>query len=93
MIAFEVAVNSVFAFLIALTLILTSSQIWSETFVLNFIFYVIFTPIISTTLLRVMYLSENTMIVEDSLNRVDSLLSIQPLKETNNPIVPLGNDI
>lgn len=40
-----------------------------------------------------MYLSENTMIVEDSLNRVDSLLSIQPLKETNNPIVPLGNDI
>lgn len=93
MIAFEVAVNSVFAFLIALTLILTSSQIWNETFVLNFIFYVIFTPIISTTLLRVMYLSENTMIVEDSLNRVDSLLSIQPLKETNNPIVPLGNDI
>lgn len=93
MIAFEVAVNSVFAFLIALILILTSSQIWSETFVLNFIFYVIFTPIISTTLLRVMYLSENTMIVEDSLNRVDSLLSIQPLKETNNPIVPLGNDI
>lgn len=93
MIAFEVAVNSVFVFLIALTLILTSSQIWSETFVLNFIFYVIFTPIISTTLLRVMYLSENTMIVEDSLNRVDSLLSIQPLKETNNPIVPLGNDI
>ncbi|CCZ85543.1 aBC transporter ATP-binding protein [Firmicutes bacterium CAG:631] len=93
MIAFEVAVNSVFAFLIALTLILKSSQIWSETFVLNFIFYVIFTPIISTTLLRVMYLSENTMIVEDSLNRVDSLLSIQPLKETNNPIVPLGNDI
>ena len=91
--AFEVAVYSVFAFLIALTLILTSSQIWSETFVLNFIFYVIFTPIISTTLLRVMYLSENTMIVEDSLNRVDSLLSIQPLKETNNPIVPLGNDI
>lgn len=93
MIAFEVAVNSVFAFLIALTLILTSSQIWSETFVLNFIFYVIFTPIISTTLLRVMYLSENTMIVEDSLNRVDSLLSIQPLKETNNPIVQLENDI
>ena len=64
-----------------------------QTFILNLIFYIVFTPIISTTLLRVMYMSENTTIVEDALRRVDSILSIEPLKETDNPLIPNGDEI
>ena len=80
MIAFEVCVNSVFLFLIAIALIMVGVKASDNTFILNLIFYIVFTPIISTTLLRVMYMSENTMIVEDALRRVDSILSIEPLK-------------
>lgn len=93
MIAFEICVNSVFAFLIAMALILSGVKATDQTFILNLIFYIVFTPIISTTLLRVMYMSENTMIVEDALNRVDSVLSIEPLKETSNPLKPKGDEV
>ena len=93
MIAFEICVNSVFAFLIAMALILSGVKATDQTFILNLIFYIVFTPIISTTLLRVMYMSENTMIVEDALNRVDSVLSIEPLKETSDPLKPNGDEV
>ena len=93
MIAFEICVNSVFAFLIAMALILSGVKATDQTFILNLIFYIVFTPITSTTLLRVMYMSENTMIVEDALNRVDSVLSIEPLKETSNPLKPNGDEV
>ncbi len=93
MIAFEICVNSVFAFLIAMALILSGVKATDQTFILNLIFYIVFTPIISTTLLRVMYMSENTMIVEDALKRVDSVLSIEPLKETSNPLKPNGDEV
>ena len=93
MIAFEICVNSVFAFLIAIALIVSGVKATDQTFILNLIFYIVFTPIISTTLLRVMYMSENTMIVEDALNRVDSVLSIEPLKETSNPLKPNGDEV
>lgn len=93
MIAFEICVNSVFAFLIAIALIVSGVKATDQTFILNLIFYIVFTPIISTTLLRVMYMSENTMIVEDALSRVDSVLSIEPLKETSNPLKPNGDEV
>ena len=93
MIAFEICVNSVFAFLIAMALIVSGVKATEQMFILNLIFYIVFTPIISTTLLRVMYMSENTMIVEDALNRVDSVLSIEPLKETSNPLKPNGDEV
>ena len=93
MIAFEICVNSVFAFLIAMALIVSGVKATDQTFILNLIFYIVFTPIISTTLLRVMYMSENTMIVEDALKRVDSVLSIEPLKETSNPLKPSGDEV
>ena len=93
MMAFQIVINATFAFLIGLTLILTRNGIWSTTFVLNIIFYVIFTPVISTTLMRVMYMSENTMLVEDSINRINSILMIEPLKENQNYEIPSSNEI
>lgn len=93
MIAFEVLVNSVFAFLIATALIMTGTKMTDESFVLNLIFYILFTPVISTTLLRVMFMSEYTMIVEDALNRIDSILSIAPLKECQSPKINDGDEI
>jgi len=82
MLIFQTCINSVFAFLIGLALIIVGDGVVSETFLLNLIFYIIFTPIIATTLSKVMYMSENTMLVNDCLQRIHGLLELKPLTES-----------
>ena len=65
MILFEMFINSAFAFLIGLTLFLTRGGAATQDILVNFLFYVIFTPIITTTMQRVMYMSENSIKKED----------------------------
>ncbi len=51
-------------------------------------FYIIITPIISVTLTRIMFQSENAMIVDDALQRIDSVLDLKPLKSQDSPKHP-----
>ena len=51
-------------------------------------FYIIITPIISVTLTRIMFQSENAMIVDDALHRIDSVLDLKPLAEPAQPEHP-----
>ena len=87
MMFYTTAINGVFAFLIAGTLFFTSDGVTSE-FILNLIFYIIITPIISITLTRIMFQSENAMIVDDALGRIDSILKLDPLSEPSKPEKP-----
>ena len=57
---------------------------------LNFLFYVIFTPAIATAMSKVMFMSENGMKVRDAVARVDSILGLQPLPETEHGQEPRG---
>ena len=68
MVAFTTAINCVFVPLIIAGLCFTAGGV-EEAFLLNLIFYIIFTPIISVTLMKVMFMSENNMIVKDALRR------------------------
>lgn len=81
MVKYTAAIHSVFAFLIVAAMFFTREGITTE-FTLHFLFYVIITPVISLTLTKIMYQSENAMIVDDALKRIDSVLAIQPLPET-----------
>ena len=72
------AVNGVFAFLIAGALWFTADGVTNE-FLLNLIFYIIITPVITLTLTKIMYMSENNMIVADALARIDSVLDAEPV--------------
>lgn len=82
MMFYTTAINGVFAILVAGALIFTRSGVTSE-FLLNLIFYIIITPVISLTLTKIMFMSENGMIVADALERIDSVLSLKPLPETD----------
>lgn len=73
MLFYTTAINSVFVFLIAAGIFLTGNGVELE-FLLNLIFYIIITPVISLTLTRIMFQSENAMIVDDALQRMDSVL-------------------
>ena len=65
-----------FATLIAGGLLFTQNGVTTE-FLLDLIFYIIITPIISITLTRIMFQSENAMIVNDALQRIDSVLNLK----------------
>ena len=93
MLWFTTAINSVFALLIAAGLLITGHSAAEPAFLMNLIFYIIFTPIISVTLNKVMYMSENTLIVNDALTRIHSILDLQPLPEPANPQLPRDNSV
>ena len=93
MLAYTVFINSAFAFLIALALILSDGGPVAQPVLLNFIFYVIFTPIIATAMSKIMYMNENGMIVADALSRIHSVLDVEPLPEPRSGKVPTDNDI
>lgn len=93
MIAYTVLINSAFAFLIALALILTGDGPVAQPVLLNFLFYVIFTPIIATAMSKIMYMSENGMIVSDALARIHSILDAEPLPEPNHGKIPVDNGV
>ena len=92
MMFYTAAVNGVFAFLIAGGLLFTTHGVTPE-FLLNLLFYIIITPIISVTLTRIMFQSENAMIVDDALQRIDSVLNLKPLAEPKQPEHPNGASV
>lgn len=92
MMFYTTAVNSVFAFLIAAALLFTQNGV-SSTFLLNLIFYIIITPIITITLTKIMFQSENAMIVADALERIDSVLCVQPLVQTKESARPVDSSV
>ena len=87
MMFYTAAINGVFATLIAGGLLFTQNGVTTE-FLLDLIFYIIITPIISVTLTRIMFQSENAMIVNDALQRIDSVLNLKPLEEAKHPKHP-----
>ena len=92
MTAFTLAVNSVFAFLILGAFLFTKDGVTGK-FLLNLLFYIIITPAITTTLSKLMFMSENQMIVKDALARVDEVLNAEPLSISEHPSHPKGKSV
>ena len=80
MVGYTTTINAVFAILIAAAFWLSKGTD-DKTFLLNLLFYIIITPIITVTLNKIMYSSENKMLVEDALKRVDGILEREPLEQ------------
>ena len=92
MLFYTAAVNGVFAFLIAGGLLMTKNGVTPE-FLLNLLFYIIITPVISLTLTKIMYMSENQLIVADALNRIDSVLNAAPVSLSDAPQHPKDGSV
>ena len=92
MMFYTAAVNGVFAFLIAGGLLLTRNGVTSD-FLLNLLFYIIITPVISLTLTKIMYMSENKMVVADALQRIDSVLEAKPVSTSEPQKHPKDNSV
>ena len=90
MVGYIVLINSAFVFILGLTLFLIRGENYQMDILLNFLFYVIFTPAIATTMSKVMFMSENDMKVKDAVARMDTILNILPLSEPEQGREPEG---
>ena len=92
MIFYTLAVNSVFVFLIAGAFLFASGGTDGGA-LLNLLFYIIITPVISLTLTKLMFMSENGMIVQDALTRIDRVLESPSLSCSNAPKHPKDSSV
>lgn len=76
---FTTLINGIFAFIIFGGLIFVRGGVTNEL-ILNILFYIIITPVLTVTMTKIMFQSENKMIVEDAFKRIDSIMNIEPLK-------------
>ncbi len=93
MMFFTLFIDGVFAFLIAVALLIRGRGAADAQFISSLLFYIIFTPLLTLTINRIMFMSENGMIVQDAMGRVNEILDMQPLQEPQNPIMPQSNDV
>ncbi len=92
MMFYTTAINGVFAFLIAGGIIFTRGGVTNEL-LLNLIFYIVITPVIGTTLTKIMFMTEDAMIVNDAINRIDEVLNEKPLPESGVNNIPKDNGV
>lgn len=74
-------------------ILLIVGQSDTKYFLLNFLFYVLFTPICATMVMRIMFASQNSMLAEDAVSRVEELLNEKPLEVKKELEFPSSFDI
>ncbi|MEI3163084.1 MAG: ABC transporter ATP-binding protein [Lachnospirales bacterium] len=92
MMFYTIVINSVFAFVLFGGIAFAQGGV-TKDIILNLIFYIIITPIITVTLTKIMFSSENGMIVKDAISRIDSILNIGPLNNAENIVELKDNSV
>ena len=92
MTAYTLAINSVFVFLILGGYCFSKGEV-TGTLLLDILFYIIITPVISLTLTKLMHMSENKMLVQDAITRIDSVLNEPSLNEAAKAQHPKDNSV
>ena len=92
MVCYTTVINAVFAVLVVAALYMAQERV-TQTFLLHLIYYVIITPIITVMLTRIMYQSQNNLIVAEALKRINGVLTLQPLSEPRESRLPEDNSI
>lgn len=92
MVCYTTIINAVFAVLIGAAFAFGGNAA-DSAFLLNLMFYIIITPIITVTLNKIMFSSEEAMIVEDALKRINSIMEREPFSVSRRPQEPADTSI
>lgn len=93
MVLYTTLVNSCFSVLIGMTLFVAKDGEVDGHFLLNLLYYIIVTPAIAVTLNRLMFASENEMIVAEALTKTNRILAIAPLSVPSDAKRPENNEL
>ena len=88
---FFMLINSSISFIIMAGIIIVDyleNGVVTTDMISNIVFYMVFTPLISVLLMRIMFASDQTYRVDDALMRVKEVLSMKPLEEPSQPKKP-----
>lgn len=89
---YTLAINSIFAFLIIGAFWFSHGNITGD-FLLDMLFYIMITPVITVVLTKIMYMNENEMMVKDAIDRIDSVLNMESLTDPAKPSRPSDNSV
>ena len=92
MIAFMTCINAIFLALVVAAFLITGDGI-ANADILNVMYYIIVTPLITVALTKVAYSGEAEMTLIDALKRADQILAIEPLPESETPLFPKDSSI
>ncbi len=94
MAGFMTAINAIFLFLvIAAYIFIGADKVPAAADILNIMYYIIVTPLITVAITKIAYSGEAEMTLIDAVNRVQSVLAIEPLSEGKQAYDPKTNDI
>ena len=92
MIAFMTCINAIFLALVVAAFLITGDGI-ANADILNIMYYIIVSPLITVALTKVAYSGEAEMTLIDALKRVDQVLEIEPLPESDTSLSPKDSSI
>ena len=92
MVAFTTSANGIFAALIIAAYVLTGHGV-TDKFILNLIFYILITSVLTVTLMKLAYAGESQLMVRDAINRMDGILNMDPLPEPADGQTPKDTSI
>lgn len=87
------AVNGLFFFLVPAAIILYNFTDSPEKVLLSFVFFIVFMPLVSVILMRIMSASSNMMMATQALDAIEEILEVPVQKKTDTPKTPSGSDI
>ena len=85
-----------FIFLVPVALLLAPAALRSgnfASFVTDFVFYAVFSAIISTALAKIMFAASGMMLASTALGRIDQVMSAPTLPVTEDPRTPRDNSV
>lgn len=83
--AFTTALNGTFLLLIPAGMILCRGAADGWAALADLLFYILFTPLCSLMMTRVMYASQAVMEADEAVRRLDEIMNVQPLEEAPIP--------
>ena len=87
--AFTTIINNIYLMLIPVGMLIMKNNS-SKEFLMDFIFYLLFTPAIAGVMNKIMYVSESFMQINGSVERMDEVMKIKELPDTEN-FIKLGH--
>ncbi len=94
MIGFMTCINAIFLFIVLSAYLFIGSGVTPQTAdILNIMYYIIVTPLITVALTKVAYSGEAEMTLIDALGRVKSVMDIEPLPDGAGNREPSGNGL
>ena len=92
MIGFMTCINAIFLAIVLGAFFLTRNGI-GDTDILNIMYYIIVTPLVTVTLTKIAYSGEAEMTLIDALKRVEYVLNFNALPESDKSSIPSDNSI